>query len=145
MSARRARGFTLIELIIFIVVVGAGLAGILAVFSNVVMGSADPVEPKQALMVAEAKMEEVLLQEFAALTAVASGPVTDITGSPLGLSGYTVRIDVPAVGVAPRNVPIASQGAGTIAVPEADWKQIVVTVTVSGRDYALTGYRFNHE
>ena len=43
MSRHRTRGFTLIEIIIFIVVVSAGLAGILSVMNTVVKSSADPV------------------------------------------------------------------------------------------------------
>ena len=47
------RGFTLIEVIIFIVVVAAGLAGILSVSNTVVKSSADPVVRKQTIAIAE--------------------------------------------------------------------------------------------
>lgn len=60
----RCRGFTLIELIIFIVIVGVGLAGILAVFNVVVRNSADPMIRKQMLSIAEALLEEVESQPF---------------------------------------------------------------------------------
>lgn len=55
-------GLTLIELIVFIIVVSVGLAGILAVLNVSVRGSADPVIRKQLTAVAEALMEEVTLQ-----------------------------------------------------------------------------------
>lgn len=65
-SRRRLRGFTLIELIIFIVVVGVGLTGILSVLNITVLHSSDPIYPKQALAIAEALMEEIQTKDFAA-------------------------------------------------------------------------------
>ena len=41
------------ELLIFIVVVGAGLAGILSVMNTSVASSADPIVRKQAIAIAE--------------------------------------------------------------------------------------------
>ena len=69
MSANRSRnrhssGFTLIELIMFIVIMGVGLAGILSVMNFTVLHSADPVVRKQMLAIAEALMEEVSAQPF---------------------------------------------------------------------------------
>ena len=58
------RGFTLIELIIFIVVVAAGMAGILSVMNTVVKSSADPMIRKQTVAIAESLLEEILLKEF---------------------------------------------------------------------------------
>ena len=57
MISRYARGFTLIEVIIFIVVVGAGLAGILSVSTTVVKSSADPMVRKQAAALADSILE----------------------------------------------------------------------------------------
>ena len=64
MSNHRQRGFTLIELIIFIVIVGVGVAGVLSVFTTSVKNSADPMVRKQALSIAESLLEEILLKEF---------------------------------------------------------------------------------
>ena len=60
----RQLGFTLIEVIIFIVVVAAGLAGILSVSNTVVKSSADPVVRKQTIAIAESLLEEILLKEY---------------------------------------------------------------------------------
>lgn len=60
----RASGFTLIELIVFIVIVSVALAGVLTVLNMTVKSSADPVIRKQALTIAEALLEEVMLQPF---------------------------------------------------------------------------------
>jgi MSHA pilin protein MshD len=57
-------GFTLIELVIFIVIVSVALAGVLTVLNVTVKSSADPVIRKQALAIAEALLEEVMLQPF---------------------------------------------------------------------------------
>ncbi len=57
-------GFTLIEVIIFIVVVSAGLAGILSVSTTVVKSSAEPMVRKQAVAIAESLLEEILLKEY---------------------------------------------------------------------------------
>jgi MSHA pilin protein MshD len=61
---RIARGFTLIELVIFIAIVGAGLAGTLAAYDFAARGSADPVVRKQALAIAESMLEEVQQMPF---------------------------------------------------------------------------------
>ena len=61
---RRSHGLTLIELIVFIIIVSTALAGVLTVLNVTVTGSADPLTRKQALAIAEAILEEVSLQPF---------------------------------------------------------------------------------
>lgn len=58
------RGVSLIELIMFIVIVSVALAGILLVMNTVTRGSADPLIHKQALAIAESMLEEVELMPF---------------------------------------------------------------------------------
>lgn len=60
----RARGLTMIELVVFIVVVGGALAGVLRVFVTATASSADPLLRRQALAVAESLLEEVQLMPF---------------------------------------------------------------------------------
>ena len=64
MCNSRQRGLSLIELIMFIVIVGSALAGVLSVLNITTKSSADPMVRKQALAVAEAVLEEVMLQPF---------------------------------------------------------------------------------
>lgn len=66
MSARPVRqsGTTLIELIVFIVIVSVALVGVLSVFNVTVKSSADPLQAKQALAIAEGMLEEVLLKQY---------------------------------------------------------------------------------
>lgn len=56
---RRASGTTLIELIVFIMIVGVALAGVLTVFGVSVRSSADPMASKQMLAIAESLLDEV--------------------------------------------------------------------------------------
>lgn len=59
--AARARGLSLVELLIFIVVIGAALAGVLRVFTQSTTASADPLLRRQALAIAESLLEEIEL------------------------------------------------------------------------------------
>lgn len=58
------RGLSLIEVIVFIVVVSVGLAGVLIAINKGVASSADPMIRKQALAAAESLLEEIELQPF---------------------------------------------------------------------------------
>ncbi|WGG52679.1 type II secretion system protein [Rugamonas sp. DEMB1] len=60
----RQGGLSIIELIIFIVVMGIAAAGIMQVFNLSTKASADPVRRKQALLLAEAMLEEIELARF---------------------------------------------------------------------------------
>ena len=64
MCTRRQRGLTMIELIVFIVIVGVAVAGMLGVIGYTSSRGADPWQRKQAMLVAEALLEEVLLAKF---------------------------------------------------------------------------------
>lgn len=63
-SAARQRGVTLVELVVFMVVVGVALGGVVSVLGFTSANGADPVRRKQALMIAEGLLEEVLLARF---------------------------------------------------------------------------------
>lgn len=62
LKPRNARGVSLIELIVFIVVVSIGVAGVLLALNMSTRASADPLIQKQALAIAEAILEEVELR-----------------------------------------------------------------------------------
>ncbi len=63
-SRPNQRGTTLIELIMFIVIVGAALAGILQVMNLTTGHSADAMLRKQSLAIAESLLEEIELMPF---------------------------------------------------------------------------------
>lgn len=58
-TLRRQRGLTMIELVLFIVIVSIGVAGILGAMSVATTKGSDPARRKQAIMIAEQLMEEV--------------------------------------------------------------------------------------
>jgi MSHA pilin protein MshD len=58
------RGLSLIELLVFIVVVGIAVSGVLSVYSLNARSSADPMVQKQALAIAESLLEEVLAKPY---------------------------------------------------------------------------------
>ena len=62
--SRREHGLSLIELIIFIVIIGVAIAGVLLAIDRTARASADPVVTKQALAIAEALLDEVELMPF---------------------------------------------------------------------------------
>ena len=61
---RRQAGISIIELIMFILIVSVGIAGILSVMNYTSSRSEDPLIQKQALAIAESLMEEITLQPF---------------------------------------------------------------------------------
>lgn len=60
----RQRGVTIIELIVFIVIVSVAVVGVLQALALNTAHSADPLRRKQALLIAESLMEEVQLAKF---------------------------------------------------------------------------------
>lgn len=63
-AVSRQRGVTLVELVIAIVIISLGVAGVLTAFQQAVRASSSPFYAKQALAIAEALMEEVQLAAF---------------------------------------------------------------------------------
>ncbi len=61
---RRQTGLTLMEVIMFMIIVGIALAAIVGLISTTSERSADPLRRKQALMIAEGLLEEVQLAKF---------------------------------------------------------------------------------
>ncbi|MDQ7990764.1 MAG: prepilin-type N-terminal cleavage/methylation domain-containing protein [Candidatus Dactylopiibacterium sp.] len=61
---RAQRGLTLVELVVFIVVVSVGLAGVLGVINRTALASVNPMLVKQQIAIAEALLEEVSGKAF---------------------------------------------------------------------------------
>lgn len=58
------QGLTLIELIVVMIVISVALVGVMSVINYTTRHSADPVLRHQAIAIAEAYMEEIVLKEF---------------------------------------------------------------------------------
>jgi MSHA pilin protein MshD len=57
----RQRGLSLIELVVFIVIIGVAVTGVTSVLSYTTARSADPLQRKQAMLIAEALLDEISL------------------------------------------------------------------------------------
>lgn len=152
----RQRGLSLIELVIFIVIVSVAIAGVLSVFNVTTQKSADPIVRKQVMLVAEAMLEEVLLKDYAnpvclpscAANNQADRPnytsvdnyngwdqtgVRNIAGDAIaGLENY--RVEVAVVAAALNDITSASGNA----------KSVTVKATGPGESFTLVGYRTNY-
>lgn len=139
------RGLTLVELVIAMVVVSIALAGVLLVMNTTTMHSVDPMVRQQALAIAEAYLEEILLKEFVdpdgadgeatrdlfddiddyhGLTDVGARDQNGVAIA--GLGGYTVQVSVQ---------PATVNGVTML--------RVAVTVTSGGETILLAGYRAN--
>lgn len=150
---RMQRGSSLIELIMFIVIVSVALAGILLVMNTTTQGSADPLLRKQALAAAYSLLEEVELQDFIAASGVTTAvtqanraSATHIVNNYNGFatSGVFAMTDAASASAVLPNynvsVTVAPAPLGTIAAGSA--VQIDVTVSASnGEAITATGYR----
>lgn len=158
----RQHGLTLIELIIFMVIISVGITGILSVMNLTSKNSVDPMVRKQALSVAEAVMDEVLAKDFAnpsgGFTESSSTCAnrnlyddvadyncfktssanrikgTDTLGatSLAGLAAYAASIDIDSTTAA-----LGLSGGSQVI-------SIKVSVTGNGQNIVLTGYRSNY-
>lgn len=147
-SRRRRGGFTLIEMIVSMVVIGVGLAGVLVSFDTTVKASTDPLIYKQMLVVAEEMQEEIFLKPYGPGAGTIAGcnrsqaddigdysgysdqPVCDIDGVAVpGLAGYRVSVTIGDVSL------------GSPAVPA---KRIEVRVTHGRDSLTLVGWRTDY-
>ncbi len=71
---RLQAGLTLIEMIMSMVVIGVGVALFVSVFAFSIRSSADPMQRKQALAVAESMLNEIVSKPFAKLPVIRLGP-----------------------------------------------------------------------
>lgn len=161
MSKRLTRGFTLVELIIFIVVVSIGLAGILSVMNTVVKSSADPMVSKQALAIAGSLLEEILLKEYCdpdTVDATAVPPVCDFNTREASrnlfdnvddYAGYSTTAGVVDLegaaqpGLAQYNIASVTVAA-TTALTGVAAREVTVVVQGPAVSVSLSGYRANY-
>lgn len=158
-ALRRHRGATLVEVVLFIVIIGIALSTVLGTLSLTVGRSSDPLVARQALAIAESLLQEVMSQPYTAAdldgSANAIGPEAGETRASTttpfdhvdDYNGYSmtgiVKPDGTAVaglGSYNASVTVAAQALDNIASTEG----LLVTVTVTGPggySVALRGFR----
>jgi MSHA pilin protein MshD len=109
---RSQGGISLVELIMFIVIVSLGIVGILSVMNVTTKASADPMLRKQALAIAESLLEEIQLQAFTycspddvnAITAVSAAACANAANSEDNLPSIARVSNAPNIARVANNV-----------------------------------------
>lgn len=151
-SRQKQHGASLIELIMFMVIVSVAMAGILMVMNKTTQGSADPLLRKQALAAAYSLLEEIELQDFSpASAAVAVSQVNRASAYHIisnyhgfSTSGiFAINDPTSASAVLPNyNASVTVVPTAMSGIPAASAVQINVTVTApQGLSVTATGYR----
>ena len=146
---RRQGGFTLVEMIVAIVILGVGLAGVMLAFSTAARGSADPVVHQQMLAIAEEMMEEIQLKPYAsASNSAPAGCARDTYNDVSDYQGYATSGQICTVdGVAIAELASYSVSVGVAAgsmAGVAAARRITVTVSRGSDSFALTGWRTDY-
>lgn len=147
-------GFTLVELLFFLVVVAIGLGGVLKVFNDAVLNSVDPVLRVKAVEKSQALMDEILSRKFDENTPTGGYPACGSAGgiACAGIAadsgyddvgdyhGYT---DTSDTGV---SVGVAVINAGAeLGVVNTDARRITITTVMSdGSRVVLSAYKLNY-
>ncbi|KQQ40325.1 hypothetical protein ASF61_06025 [Duganella sp. Leaf126] len=135
MFFERARGVTIIELILFMVIVGVAAAGVIGVLNLNSTASADPLRRKQALMIAEALMEEVQLARF---TYCASSDPNAVDATTQAACNTPVQVGVRAAG-ATRPYGNVAEYATVAGQPQATFAVNNVDRDISGNPFGVDG------
>ena len=146
---QRQRGFTLVEMIVAIVILGVGVAGVMLAFSTAARGSADPLVHQQMIAIAEEMLDEVMLKPYA--PAANGAPSACALDTYNVVSDYNVyatvnqvcAIDGTAIPALASYSVSVSVSAGTLSGVAAA-KRITVTVTHGSASVTLTGWRTDY-
>lgn len=145
----RQRGATLIELVIFIVIISLAVTGILLVMNLITAHSADAVVHKQTLAIAESLLEEIQLQGVSGVNPATGSADANRTGfdNVFNYNGYSTTGGIldfatnnAVAGLTAYNVTPAVTVA-YVNLGGASAVQIDVHVTGPGGQVDLTGYR----
>ncbi|HEY6528991.1 MAG TPA: prepilin-type N-terminal cleavage/methylation domain-containing protein [Cellvibrionaceae bacterium] len=153
-SRTGASGFTLVELMFFLVVVAIGLGGLLKVFNDAVLHSVDPVLRVKAVEKTQALMDEILSRKFDENTPTGGYPACNSAGADLcvgigvdsgydDVGDYNGYSDVTDTGV---SISVMVVNAGTeVGVTNTDARRITITTTTSdGSKVMLSAYKLNY-
>lgn len=158
-ESRRSQGFTLVELIVFIVIVSVAVAGVLLAVNYSTAHSVDSLMRKQALAVAEAVLEEAMLKPYTwcdpddpqaptALSAAvgatgctgtttveSSGPETGEVRTNFDnvndYHGLNTTVPIEGAGAAPYSAAVTVAATTLNDITVADNAALLITVTVN--------------
>lgn len=148
-------GISMIELILFIVIIGITLAALLSVLNVTTQASVDPLLRKQALSIAESLLEEVQLHDFANPAGGFTGAATQanraLFDDVMDYNGFATTGIYSAdgsgtgiTGLTDYNVSVTVTPITWLAVA-GDAVHITVTVTPpDGQMLQTVGYRINY-
>jgi MSHA pilin protein MshD len=148
----KQRGISLIELIIFIVIISVALTGILLVMNQVTAHSADPLIHKQAMAVAESLLEEIELQDFISQSGVTNAVTAGNRASEYHIVNDYNNFKTTAGIIDINNTAVAGLGSynASVAVTNellngiAAGSSVRITVTVTdplNNSIVIDGYR----
>lgn len=148
------RGVSLIEIVVFTIVVGIAVAAITEVFSTTTRANADPLLRRQALAVAQALMEEISYKEFSNPPNGFTGPYTPVNRAKFddvmdyngfSMNGIVYLDGTPIPGLGQYQVQVAAVPEAFGPVPIGQGLKITITVTDPiGEELVLDGYRANY-
>lgn len=145
------RGVTLIELVIFIVVVSIALVILLGVLASQVQTSYDPVARVKALERGQAVLDEILSRKFADNTPTGGVPAcsscapigTATEGSDNDVGDYHNTTDATDP-LYPVDILVTEAGADLPGVANEQARLITVTVSIpNGETLTLNAYKVN--
>lgn len=147
-------GVTLIELILFIVIVGIAVAAVLQVYAVTARANADPLLRRQSLAIAQALMEEISYKAAANPPGGFAGPYTPanrwlfddvVDYSGFSMAGIADLTNVPISGLENYQLGVAVVSAAFGPVPISAGLRFTVTVTDPvGEPIVLEGYRASY-
>ncbi|WP_137820500.1 prepilin-type N-terminal cleavage/methylation domain-containing protein [Pseudomonas sp. 2FG] len=147
---KRQRGMTLVELVIAIVIIGIAAAALYSAMAAISGRSADPLLRQQSLAIAEAYLEEILLQAYLdPSSAVCPAPPANRADYD-NVCDYAGLVDNGARDASGQAIAaLAAYGVSVTVTPQA-WNGLAeaaalyVEVTVldpAGQSLVLGGYR----
>ncbi len=154
-SMPRQHGLSLIELVIFIVIISVAVTGVLSVMNVTVKSSANPMVRKQALAVAEAILDEILAKDYAnpaggfnetSATCTNRSQYDDVDdyrcfADPLFISGTSTLGATAIPALASYHATVA---VSPVTISGLPLKKVAVTVTGGIETLVLYGYRADY-
>jgi MSHA pilin protein MshD len=139
-SSRRIhqRGVSLIELIVFMVVVGIAFSALMSVYVQSAINNADPLINSRLLEAAQSRLDEVIALKYAEETP--TGGVPACTACSTNVDGVNDVDDFNGV----TDSPYPNYDRVVAVTVDGDRKLVTVTVTApGGQSVALSAYRYN--